>query len=64
MMEYNIDQASNIMWLDGVYMLPLILLGVSQLVREDKKALLAGASGVALLLNWYTAAIDFLFSAV
>ena len=64
MMEYNIDQASNIMWLDGVYMLPLILLGVSQLVREDKKALLASASGVALLLNWYTAAIDFLFSAV
>ena len=64
MMEYNIDQASNIMWLDGVYMLPLILLGVSQLVHEGKHALLMGAAGLALLFNWYTAAIDFLFSVI
>lgn len=63
-MEYNMDQASNIMWLDGVYMLPLILLGVSKLVRENKKAFLMGAAGIALLLNWYAAAIDFLFSAI
>ncbi len=28
--QYSIAQASNIMWLDGVYMLPLILLGVYQ----------------------------------
>ena len=64
MMEYNIDQASNIMWLDGVYMLPLILLGVSQMVHERKHALLTGAAGMALLFNWYAAAIDFLFSAI
>ncbi len=64
MMEYNIDQASNIMWLDGVYMLPLILLGVSQLVHERKHALLMGAAGLALLFNWYAAAIDFLFSVI
>lgn len=64
LMEYNMDQASNIMWLDGVYMLPLILLGVSKLVRENKKAFLMGAAGIALLLNWYAAAIDFLFSAI
>ena len=47
LMEYNMDQASNIMWLDGVYMLPLILLGVSKLVRENKKAFLMGAAGIA-----------------
>ena len=64
LMEYNMDQASNIMWLDGVYMLPLILLGVSKLVRENKKAFLMGAAGIALLLNWYAAAIDFVFSAI
>ena len=64
MMQYNIAQASNIMWLDGVYMLPLILLGVSQMVREDKKALLMGAAGIALIFNWYAAAMDYLFSAI
>ena len=40
MMQYNIAQASNIMWLAGVYMSLLILLGVHQLVNENKKALL------------------------
>lgn len=64
MMQYSIAQASNIMWLDGVYMLPLVLLGVSKLVRENKKAFLMGAAGIALLFNWYAAAIDFLFSAI
>ena len=64
MMQYNIAQASNIMWLDGVYMLPLILLGVHQLVNENKKALLMAAAGIALVFNWYSAAIDFLFSVI
>lgn len=64
MMQYNIAQASNIMWLDGVYMLPLILLGVHQLVTENKKALLMAAAGIALVFNWYSAAIDFLFSVI
>ncbi len=44
MMQYNIAQASNIMWLDGVYMLPLILLGVHQLVNENKKGTSYGCS--------------------
>ena len=30
--QYNIAQSSNLMWLDGVYMLPLILLGVYRLL--------------------------------
>ena len=47
-----------------VYMLPLILLGVHQLVNENKKALLMAAAGIALVFNWYSAAIDFLFSVI
>lgn len=34
--QYNIAQSSNIMWLDGVYLLPLILLGVYKLVKKKK----------------------------
>ena len=32
LMQYNFSQSSNLMWIDGVYMLPLILLGVYRLV--------------------------------
>ena len=32
--QYTIAQSSNTMWLDGGYMLPLILMGVSRLVNE------------------------------
>lgn len=35
--QYSIAQSSNIMWLDGVYMLPLILLGVYNLVTGKSR---------------------------
>ena len=38
--QYNIAQASNVMWLDGVYMLPLILLGVYKIVNNKSNILL------------------------
>ena len=38
--SYSIQQASNIMWLDGVYMLPMILLGIYKLLFADKKLFL------------------------
>ena len=64
MMQYNIAQASNIMWLDGVYMLPLILLGVYRLVNQKKKALLIISVGCSVIFNWYSGAINCLFSAI
>lgn len=64
LMQYSIAQASNIMWLDGVYMLPLILLGVWYLVRERKTVLLSLSVAVAIYFNWYSAGINCLFTAV
>lgn len=62
-MHYNIAQGSNIMWLDGVYMLPLMLLGVYKLVRNRKDGLmLAVTVGLSVVFNWYTGAINCLFS--
>ena len=60
--QYSIAQSSNIMWLDGVYMLPLILLGVYLLVQEKKFVPLSVFVGCAILFNWYSAGIDCLFS--
>ena len=43
--QYSVAQASNVMWLDGVYMLPLILLGVYNVVNSK------GAGNYQLLLD-------------
>lgn len=62
LMQYNIAQSSNIMWLDGVYMLPLILLGIYKLIKEEKINLLSISVGVSILFNWYSAGANCLFS--
>lgn len=62
--QYNLAQASNIMWLDGVYMLPLILLQVSHIAQCKKSYSLPFLVGAALLFNWYSAGIDLVFSGI
>lgn len=62
LMQYTIAQCSNIMWLDGIYMLPLILLGIHKLVNENKFTLLSISVSLSILFNWYTGGINCLFS--
>ena len=62
LMQYSIAQSSNLMWLDGIYLLPLILLGVYELTERGRMGLLAGAFALNLIFNWYIAAINALFS--
>lgn len=62
LMQYSIAQCSNIMWLDGVYMLPLMLLGVYELLRDGSIILLSLSSAFAILFNWYSAGINCLFT--
>ncbi len=61
--QYNIAQSSNIMWLDGVYMLPLILLQISNIVNGKRAYALPFIVGAAILFNWYSAAIDCIYAA-
>ena len=51
------------MWLDGVFMIPLILLGVHRIVSGGSVLLLAVSVGISMLSNWYTGCINCLFSA-
>ncbi len=62
--QYSISQSSNIMWLDGVYMLPLILLGVYRIVNGEGIWKLALPIGMSILFNWYTGGINCAFAAV
>ena len=61
---YAIGQASNIMWLDGFYMLPLVTLGVWRLVHDRSCTLLFCTVLYATLANWYSSYIDCVFSLV
>lgn len=64
LMQYNITQCSNIMWLDGVYMLPLILLGVHKLIAQRQMVFLSISVGLAIIFNWYSAGVDCLFAII
>ena len=54
LMEYNVYYCRNVMWLDGVIMLPLIAAGIWKLISENKKVLLWISVAVAIIANWYT----------
>ena len=62
--QYMLWQSSNIMWLDGVYMLPLMLLGVYRIVHAKNPLLLILTTALAIIFNWYTGAINCLFAIV
>ncbi|MFR0606701.1 YfhO family protein [Limosilactobacillus mucosae] len=64
--QYDLAQASNIIWLDGVYLLPILLLGIYKIIDDPKsllgKFLIIGGVGCSLIFNWYTGIINCLFS--
>lgn len=59
---YLIHQIDNLMWLDGIYMLPLILYGVWRVVKEKKGYFLSFAVAASIFFNWYTAYMNCLFA--
>ena len=50
---YMVAYQFNVMWLDGVVLLPLLTLGLDKLFRQGKKLLLFIALCLALLSNFY-----------
>lgn len=64
LMEYNIYYCRNVMWLDGVIILPLVAVGVWKLISEDKKVLLWLTVVLAIVSNWYTGYMVCLMSGI
>lgn len=60
--QYSLAQSSNIMWLDGMFMLPFILLGVYKICIGEKTTLLTVSILLSFVFNWYSAGINLLFS--
>ena len=61
-MNYSFMQSSNIMWLDGLYMMPLIMLGIRKILKGGRTLSLTLPVGLAILFNWYSAGMICLFS--
>ena len=59
--SYSLQQSSNLMWLDGVWLLPLMMLGVSKIFEKKNPKLFIIASACALIFNWYSGFIALLF---
>ena len=64
LMQYSMLQLSNIMFLDGVILLPLLLLAVYEFVSRDKKLWLFLAVLFSIAINWYTGYMTGLFSVI
>ena len=64
LMQYTVQQSSNIMWLDGVYMLPLIMLGVYEVLHKKSVWRLALPVAFCIFCNWYIAGVSCLFSGI
>ena len=58
---FFLTQSSNTMWLDGAYMLPLMLLGTEKIARGKKSYLLLITTALAICFNWYSGIIDLMF---
>ena len=53
LMAYNVVYQFNIMWLDGVILLPIIVLGIDRLFEKNKPYLFYFSLLIAIISNWY-----------
>ena len=60
--QYDFALSNNIMWIDGVYMLPLMLLEIYNVVYRKVYWRLSVVAGLAILFNWYTGAMNCIFT--
>ncbi|MCR4658438.1 MAG: YfhO family protein, partial [Lachnospiraceae bacterium] len=65
LMQYVLHQGNaNVGYLDGVYMLPLMMLGVYYVIENGRMPFLAISTGLAIVFNWYIAGVNCVFSGV
>lgn len=55
MMSYNLVYSLSLMWLDGVLLLPLIMLGVEHVINKQSWTFFSVSYGLLILANYYTA---------
>ncbi len=61
---YGVIQAMNPMWLDGVYLLPLVILGVEYLIDDGRKLNFIIPLAMIFVFNFYIGYIVAIFTAI
>ncbi len=61
LMSYNIVYSMSLMWIDGVILLPLVILGVEKVFFENRRVLFCISLALALMFNYYTGYMIVLF---
>lgn len=59
---WSVVYAFNIMWLDALYLLPWVLLGIERLLSTGRIASLALGIGLNLIIDFYTGAMILVFA--
>lgn len=62
--SYGIIYASNTMWIDCLYLLPLIMLGIERLIRERRYMLYTISLTIALITSYYIGFMICIFSLI
>lgn len=62
LMNYIINYYFNIMWLDSIYLLPLVIMGIDKLMKENKKGLYCISLFMTIISNFYTGYMVCIFS--
>lgn len=61
LMQYMFSQMSNIMWLDGVLLLPVLLWAVDRFLKKGRIPGVVFFTALCIVMNWYTAYMNCLF---
>ncbi|MBM7834098.1 YfhO family protein [Clostridium sardiniense] len=64
LMAYNTMYQSNIMWLDGVILLPLVLIGIDNIINKKKILLYIITLALCIITNFYIGFIICIFSVI
>ncbi len=64
LMGYVASYYYNVFWLDGVIMLPLILIGINKLVSQKSSMFYVITLAISLMINFYTGYMNCIFSVI
>lgn len=62
LMNYIINYYFNIMWLDSIYLLPIVTMGIDKLMTQNKKFLYCVSLFLTIISNFYTGYMVCIFS--
>lgn len=61
---YNVAFQVNFMWMDGVYLLPLIIMGIEYIVDENRYNLYIITTALSLIFNFYIGYMTTIFGCI